>query len=50
MPFVARWSKTIKAATTTDHVSAFWDFLPTACDIAGIKPTAKIDSMECLLL
>ncbi len=48
MPFVARWPNTIKAGTTTDHVSAFWDFLPTACDIAGIKPTAKINGISYL--
>ena len=48
MPFVARWPNTIKAGTTIDHVSSFWDFLPTACDIAGIKPTSKIDGISYL--
>lgn len=48
MPFVARWPKTIKAGTTTNHVSAFWDFLPTACDIAGVQPTAKINGISYL--
>lgn len=37
IPFIARWPKTIKANSTTDHISAFWDFLPTAADIAGVK-------------
>ncbi len=40
-PFVAVWPGKIKPGTTSDHVSAFWDFLPTACDIAGIKPTRQ---------
>lgn len=48
MPFVARWPNTIKAGTTTDHISAFWDFLPTACAIAGVKPSAKIDGISYL--
>lgn len=48
MPFVARWPNKIKAGTTTDHISAFWDFLPTACDIAGIEPTAAINGISYL--
>ena len=42
-PFVAYWPKTIKAGTKTDHISAFWDFLPTACDLAGVKPSDNVD-------
>ncbi|GGZ92054.1 arylsulfatase [Algibacter mikhailovii] len=48
MPFVARWPNKIKPGSATNHVSAFWDFLPTACDIAGVKPTAKINGMSYL--
>ncbi len=47
-PFVAYWPKTIKAGTSTDHISAFWDFLPTACDIAGVKPTDEVDGISYL--
>ena len=39
IPFIARWPGKIEAGSTTDHISAFWDFLPTACDIAGISPS-----------
>ncbi len=40
VPFVMKWPSTIKAGMTTDHPSAFWDFLPTICDIVNIdKPT-----------
>ena len=39
MPFVAKWDGKIKPGSKTDHISAFWDFLPTACEIAGISPT-----------
>lgn len=39
IPFIARWPGTITPNSTTDHISAFWDFLPTVCDIAGIEPT-----------
>ncbi|MFL3659244.1 MAG: arylsulfatase, partial [Opitutales bacterium] len=36
VPLLARWPGKIKADSKTDHVSAFWDFLPTVCDLAGI--------------
>ncbi|MCE6991417.1 sulfatase-like hydrolase/transferase [Dyadobacter sp. CY323] len=48
VPFAARWPARIKAGSKTSHPSAFWDFLPTACEIAGIKPSAKIDGVSYL--
>ena len=47
-PFVAYWPKTIEAGTKTDHISAFWDFLPTACELAGLQPTDTIDGISYL--
>lgn len=35
VPLVAWWPGTIAPGRITDHVSAFWDFLPTAMEIAG---------------
>ncbi len=37
VPFIASWPASIKPNQTTDHPSAFWDFLPTVCDLIG-KP------------
>jgi arylsulfatase A-like enzyme len=48
MPFVARWPGKIPAGARSDHVSAFWDFLPTACDVAGIQPTGQMDGISYL--
>lgn len=48
VPFVAVWPNKIKPATKSNHVSAFWDFLPTVCDIAAIKPSAKVDGISYL--
>lgn len=49
IPFIARWPGTIKAGSVTNHPSAFWDFLPTACEIAGITPTdTNIDGISYL--
>ena len=48
VPMIARWPNKIRAGTTTDHPSAFWDFLPTACDLAGIKLPKGIDGISYL--
>lgn len=39
VPFAARWPGKIPVGTRSEHNSAFWDFLPTACDLAGISPS-----------
>ena len=48
VPFVIRWPGKIKAGSTSDHISAFWDFLPTACELAGIQPTGNTDGISYL--
>ncbi len=48
VPFIARWPGKIKPGSETDHPSAFWDFLPTACEIIGAKPPADIDGISYL--
>ena len=35
VPMIASWPGRIAPGSTTDHVSAFWDVLPTLCEIAG---------------
>ena len=46
VPMIAWWPGTVKAGTTCDHPSAFWDFLPTACELAGIEPPDDIDGIS----
>lgn len=48
VPFIARWLGKIKPNTTTDLVSAFWDFLPTCCDLLNIEPPPNIDGLSYL--
>jgi arylsulfatase A-like enzyme len=48
VPLVARWPGKIKPGTVTDHPSAFWDFLPTACELAGVKAPEGIDGISYL--
>jgi arylsulfatase A-like enzyme len=48
VPTIARWPGKIKAGSITGHVSTFWDFLPTCCDLAGISPPEDIDGISFL--
>lgn len=47
MPFIAWWPGTIKRGES-DHISAFWDFLPTACEVAGIEASTDTDGISYL--
>ncbi len=47
-PFLARWPGQIKAGTTSQHISAFWDMLPTFCDMAKIRTPKNIDGISML--
>ena len=48
MPFVVRWPGRIAANTTTDHISAFWDVLPTLADVTGVTPPENLDGLSML--
>jgi arylsulfatase A-like enzyme len=41
VPFIARYPGKIAAGSQSGHISAFWDFLPTACKLASIEPSNK---------
>jgi arylsulfatase A-like enzyme len=47
-PGMARWPGRIKPGTTSDQVWAFWDFLPTAAELAGVAPPRGIDGISML--
>ena len=48
VPLIARWPRRIKAGTVSHHISAFWDFLPTCCELAGIEKPEGIDGISML--
>lgn len=48
VPMIARWPDKVPAGTTSDLPSAFWDFLPTACEVAGVDPPEDIDGLSYL--
>jgi arylsulfatase A-like enzyme len=48
VPMIAKWSGKIKAGSTTDHISAFWDVFPTFSDVAGVEIPKNIDGISFL--
>lgn len=46
VPLIAWWPGTIEGGRMTAHQSAFWDFLPTACDLAGIEAPKSCDGIS----
>ena len=48
VPMIVRWPGRIRAGRVSDQVWAFWDFLPTACELAGVEPPKGIDGISVL--
>ncbi len=48
VPTLARWPGKINAGSVTDHISGFWDFLPTCADLAGFEAPKDIDGISML--
>jgi arylsulfatase A-like enzyme len=48
VPMLVRWPGQVKAGTVSDQVWAHWDFLPTAAEMAGVKPPDGIDGLSML--
>ncbi len=47
-PFVARWTDTIAAGQISNHISAFWDILPTFTQLAAIANPPSFDGISLL--
>ncbi len=39
VPMIAVWQGKIKAGAISDHISAFWDVMPTLAEVSGVKFT-----------
>jgi len=48
VPMIARWPGKIAASKENDHICAFWDFMPTAAELAGLPSPAGIDGISFL--
>lgn len=47
-PMIARWPNHIAAGTESDCVAAFWDVMPTFCELAGAEAPADCDGVSFL--
>jgi arylsulfatase A-like enzyme len=45
-PMLARWKGTVASGSTSAHISAFWDMLPTFCEIAGAQAPDGLDGIS----
>ena len=48
VPLIVRWPGKIKPGKVNDQAWAFWDFLPTAAEVADAKVPPKLDGMSML--
>lgn len=48
VPALVRWPDRIGANLVSAQIWAFWDFMPTAAEIAGIEPPSDIDGISIL--
>jgi len=48
MPTIAWWPSKISQNSETDHMSAFWDIMPTIADVANAKIPDDIDGISML--
>ena len=48
VPMIVKWPGKVKAGSQSDHVSAFWDWLPTFAEMLGEKSPEGIDGISFL--
>lgn len=48
VPLIARWPGHIAPGSVSDHVSAFWDMMPTFAELAGTQAPEGIDGVSFL--
>ncbi len=48
VPLLVSWKNTIQPDMVTEHVSAFWDFLPTITELLDISNPKRIDGISYL--
>jgi len=48
VPLIARWPGRIAPGSTSDHVSAFWDMMPTLAELVGAPTPVGLDGVSFL--
>ncbi|MCG8525385.1 MAG: arylsulfatase [Opitutales bacterium] len=46
VPMIAQWPAAVEAGSTSEHISAFWDMLPTFAELSGADVPANIDGIS----
>lgn len=46
VPMVASWPGHIQPGSQSNHISAFWDVMPTLCEVAGIEAPEDTDGIS----
>jgi arylsulfatase A-like enzyme len=46
VPTIVRWPGVVKAGTESDEPFAFWDWMPTACELGGAETPCNIDGIS----
>jgi len=46
VPLIARWKGRVEPGSVSDHVCAFWDFLPTAAELTGLPVPDGLDGIS----
>lgn len=45
-PFIVKWPSVVPESSVSFHTSAFWDFMPTACQLIGAKVPSSCDGIS----
>jgi arylsulfatase len=48
VPMIAKWPGVIRPGARSDHLSAFYDVLPTLCEVAGVDIPEETDGISFL--
>ncbi len=48
VPFITRWKGHINEGSSSDHVCAFWDVMPTLCELTNTSPPTDMDGISFL--
>lgn len=46
VPFIVKWNDVVKENSRSEHVSAFWDFMPTIADVIGAEIPENVDGVS----
>ena len=48
VPMIIKWNNVVEKNSTSNHISAFWDFLPTMAEMIGAEVPNNIDGISFL--